>query len=337
MNLLVVGGGKFVGRAVAEEAIARGHRVTLFNRGRTTLEVPAGVEWIRGDRDGDLGALGGRSWDAVIDTCAYFPRQVDGLLRALGGRSGHYLLVSSISVYADLTRAAIDEGSPLLARIDGASETVTPETYGPFKVMCEEAARGGKVAATLIVRPGIIVGPNDPTGRFSYWVRRVAAGGEVLAPGRPDAPIQVIDARDLGGWMVERSEARTSGTFNAIGPREPLTWGGLMETATEALGSRATFTWVGDDFPAGQNADDWSQLPLYLPSGHPKFRAMFRINGDAAFASGLRLRALGETVLDTARWLAGPRSQGAKTVGLSIEREAQLLSLWKASSGRGQG
>ncbi len=330
MKLLIVGGGQFVGRAVAEAAVARGHEITLFNRGKTTLEVPPGVEWIRGDRDGDLGALGGRGWDAVIDTCAYFPRQVEALLKVLKGSIGHYLLVSTVSVYADLGRPCIDEGSPLHPRIDGAPEKVTPETYGPFKVMCEEAALEWGPASTLIIRPGIIVGPYDPTGRFSYWVGRVGAGGDVLAPGRPETPLQVIDVRDLGAWMVDRAAARTAGRFNAVGPVSPLTFGGMLASASAALGSRAEFTWVGDDFLAAMNAGDWSQLPLYVPEDSAKFKWIFRINGTAAFENGLRLRPLGETIADNARWLLGPHAAGAKVVGLSREKEAQLLAEWRA-------
>jgi 2'-hydroxyisoflavone reductase len=330
MKLLIIGGGKFVGRSTAEVALARGHSVTLFNRGKTTLEVVPGVEWIRGDRDGSLGELGGRSWDAVIDACAYYPRQVESLLRALKGRIGHYLLVSSVSVYANLGEPDRDEGSPLQPPIDGAQEKMTPETYGPFKVMCEKAALQLGPASTLLVRPGIIVGPHDTTGRFDYWVRRVAEGGEILVPGGPDAPLQIIDVRDLALWMLEEADVKAAGTFNAVGPRHPLTWSAMIETATLALGARVEPTWVGDKFIEEQNVGGQGQLPLYIPQDNPGFGCMFRVSGKLAFENGLRLRPLGETIKDTAGWLSGPDSADAKTMGISRELEVRLLAAWRA-------
>jgi len=319
-----------VGRATVEAALARGHTVTVFNRGKTTTGVLPGVEWIKGDRDGDLGALGGRSWDAVIDTCAYFPRQVEVLLKALRDRMGHYTLVSTVAVYANFGEPDKDESSPMHLPIDGAEEKVTSETYGPFKVMCEKAALEFDPTSTLLVRPGIIVGPFDPTGRFSYWVQRIESGGEILVPGSPDAPLQVIDVRDLALWMVEKAEANAVGSFNTVGPRHPLTWSGMFETATLALESRVEPTWVGDKFVEEQKAAEQSQLPLYISRENPRSRHMFRVNGKLAFENGLVLRPLGETVKDTALWLRGPHSADAKKIGLSRELEAQLLATWRA-------
>jgi 2'-hydroxyisoflavone reductase len=329
MNLLIIGGGKFVGRATVEAALARGHSVTVFNRGKTTTEVISGVEWIKGDRDGDLAELGGKSWDAVIDVCAYYPRQVEALLKALKGRIGHYTLVSTVAVYANFGEPDRDEASPMLPPIDGAQETFTSETYGPFKAMCEKAALEFGPASTLLVRPGIIVGPNDPTGRFNYWVQRIAAGGEMLVPGGPDEPLQVIDARDLALWMVEKTEARTGGSFNTIGPRHPLTWSGMIETATLVLGAHVEPTWVGDTFIEEQKAAERSQLPLYISRDNPRFRYMFRVSGKRAFENGLKLRPLSETITDTLLWLRGPHAADAKTVGLSRELEARLLAIWR--------
>jgi 2'-hydroxyisoflavone reductase len=333
MKMLIVGGGKFVGRAAVEAASARGHAITVFNRGKTTLEVPPGVEWIRGDRDGDLGALDGRSWDAVIDTCAYFPRQVETLLKALKGRVGHYLLVSSVSVYANFAEPGNDESSPRHAPIDGAQEKVTPETYGPFKVMCENSALEWGPASTLLIRPGIIVGPHDPTGRFSYWVGRIALGGEMLVPGSPDDPLQVIDVRDLAAWMVKLAEENTAGKFNAVGPRHPLTWSGMIETATLALGAHLEPTWVGDEFIEEKNAGGPSQLPLYVPQASAEVRNIFRVSGKLAFENGLKLRDLGETIVDTRHWLHGTNAADAKAVGLSRDLEEQLLAAWRERAG----
>jgi 2'-hydroxyisoflavone reductase len=328
MKLLIIGGGKFVGRATVEVALAKGHSVTVFNRGKTTTDVLPGVEWIKGDRDGDLAELAGKSWDAVIDVCAYYPRQVEALLKALRGLMGHYTLVSTVAVYANFDEPERDESGPMLAPIDGAEEKFTSETYGPFKVMCEKAALDFGPASTLFIRPGIIVGPYDPTGRFNYWVQRIAAGGEMLVPGGPDAPLQVIDARDLAQWMVEKTEARTAGAFNAVGPRHPITWSGMIETATLALGAHIEPIWVGDAFVEEQKAAEQGQLPLYIARDNPRFRHMFRVSGKLAFENGLVLRPLSETVRDTALWLGGPHSADAKKVGLSLEREAQLLAIW---------
>ncbi|HZZ20641.1 MAG TPA: NAD-dependent epimerase/dehydratase family protein [Opitutaceae bacterium] len=337
MKLLVIGGGKFVGRAVVESAIENGHIVTVFNRGKTSGEVPSGVEWIRGDRDRELSLLLGRRWDAVIDTCAYFPRQVETLLRILKGNIGHYLLVSSVSVYADMSEPGLKEDSPLLPGIGGAAEAVTAETYGPFKVMCEQAALENGPSSTLIVRPGIIVGPHDPTGRFSYWVQRISEGGEVLAPGRPDAPLQVIDVRDLGEWMVAMADEKVSGKFNAVGPQVPLTWREMFEAATSVLGNKTRFTWVHDDQLADKKVGDWTQLPLYFPADNLKFRGMFRVDGTAAFARGLKLRPLAETIADNARWLLGPSTGDAKVVGLAREQEKKLLDEWRVRTGERSG
>ncbi|HEY5227637.1 MAG TPA: NAD-dependent epimerase/dehydratase family protein [Opitutaceae bacterium] len=330
MNLLVLGGGHFAGRAAVETAVARGHSVTVFNRGKTTLAVAPGVEWIRGDRDSDLGRLEGRTWDGVIDMCAFYPRHVESLLKTLKGRIGHYIFVSSVSAYADMDEPGRDETSPLAQPISGAPETFAAETYGPFKAMCEASALQWGPASTLMVRPGILVGPNDPTGRFSYWVQRVAAGGEILAPGNPEAPLQVIDGRDLGEWMVEKAETVTTGSFNIVGPESPLTFREMLETAAAALNVRPQFTWADDEFLIGKKAADWSQLPLYLPPTSPRGREIFRVSGKAAFANGLKVRPLAETIADNARWLEGPHSSGAKKIGLSRERESELLAQWHA-------
>ena len=193
MRILVVGGTIFVGRALTEVALARGHAVTLLNRGKSGAAVPAGVEQLTADRNGDLSVLQGREWDAVIDTCAYFPRQVRSLRTALGG-APHYTLISTVSVYADHARPGLNEESPLATPIlDDTITTVDAGSYGPLKSGCEAVAGTGN----LIIRPGIIAGPHDPTGRFAYWIRRLADEGEFLAPGDGSAALQVIDARDL--------------------------------------------------------------------------------------------------------------------------------------------
>lgn len=328
MKILVIGGGIFVGRAVLEAALARGHTVTVFNRGKATAAFPPGVEWIKGDRDADLGALQGRKWDAVIDTCAYLPRQVESLLQALAGRMGHYQLVSSVSAYASLAEPGADEGRPTAPALDPVPLQMTPETYGPLKSMCEHAALRAGPPGTSLIRPGIIVGPWDPTGRFTYWVRRLAAGGEVLAPGDPASPLQVIDVRDVAALMVAVVEAGRAGACNAVGPAAPLTWGDMLAESGRALGVPSSFTWVDDAFVAEQRVGGWSDLPLYLPAAAVKFAGMYRIDGTHARRHGLQLRPLAETVGDLARWLRDPAAAQAKQMGLSPDRERELLATW---------
>jgi 2'-hydroxyisoflavone reductase len=324
--MLVIGGGIFVGRAIVAAARARGHAVTVFNRGQSG-SAPAGVEAIRGDRNADLGALKGRVWEAVIDTCAYFPRQVRTLLSALGDSTSHYTLVSTVMVYRHLAAAGTTEAAELHPLPDPALETVTPPTYGPLKVACEHEAAGFR--DRLIVRPGIIVGPSDPTGRFTYWVRRAGRGGELLAPGAPTDPLQLIDAQDLAEWLVARVEHRATGVFNAVGSPE-LTWGEMIRTVVEVAAAPTRVTWVGGEFLTARKADDWSQLPLFLPASNRELAGFFRLAGHAATRAGLSLRPLRETVAALQAWLPRPEAAQTKQPGLAPEREAALLADWAA-------
>lgn len=329
MKLLLVGGGVFLGKAIAAEAVRRGHALTLFNRGRTAVELPAGVELIKGDRNVDVSALGTGRWDAAIDTCAYFPRQVRMLLEAIGNRVAHYTLVSSISAYVDLSGAGIAEDAPTAFPVEANEEKVTGATYGPLKGACERAARELGPSSGLVVRPGIIVGPDDPTGRFGYWVARVARGGEILAPGNPRAPLQFIDVRDLAAWLVAMAEAQIGGTFNAVGP-DGLTWEGMLATAGAALGGEAKPVWANDRFLEEQGAKEWTDLPFYLPPSKPEVAGLFRINGAAARGRGLKPRPLAETVVDTADWLRRTDPAKGAQMGLTPAREAELLRAWQA-------
>jgi len=324
--MLVIGGGIFVGRAIVAAARARGHAVTVFNRGQSG-SAPAGVEAIRGDRNADLGALKGRDWDAVIDTCAYFPRQVRALLSALGESTSHYTLVSTVMVYRHLAAAGTTEAAELHPLPDPALETVTPPTYGPLKVACEHEAAGFR--DRLIVRPGIIVGPSDPTGRFTYWVRRAGRGGELLAPGAPTDPLQLIDAQDLAEWLVARVEHRATGMFNAVGSPE-LTWGELIRTSLETARANGTAVWVDGDFLVRHQLDDWSKLPLAISPSSQALAGIFRLSGDKAFAAGLKPRPLTETVIALLAWLQTPEAANAKQPGLDAVRESDLLASWAA-------
>src|SRR5438094_5423004 len=248
MRILVLGGTRFLGRHVVEAARSRGHVLTLFNRGRSNPELHPGVERLTGDRDGGLGALAGRTWDAVVDPSGFFPRIVDASARALADRAGRYLFVSSLSVYAEPIAGGADESAPVATLADPGVESITGGTYGGLKALCEARVLEAFGERALIVRPGLIVGPHDTTDRFPYWPRRMARGGEVLAPGEPTAPTQLIDVRDLAEWMLALVERGAGGTFNATGPAEPLTLGQCLERIAAAIGTGPRLTWVSETF-----------------------------------------------------------------------------------------
>ena len=321
MKLLLLGGPRFLGRAITEAALQRGHELTFFNRGTTNPELYPEVERIVGDRKEGLDALAGRSWDAVVDTCGYLPRDVQASSAALT-ESGLYCFVSSISVYADF-RTPVDEDSPLAELGGQRDDDVTNESYGALKALCESAVRATFAERALVVRPGLIVGPHDPTGRFTYWPHRVARGGEVLAPGPPERPTQVIDVRDLAEWTVALCEERRSGTYNATHPG--VTFSKLLETCRDATSSDARATWVTDDFLLGHDVGEWMELPLWLAD--PALAAADRVDVGRAVDAGLVFRPLEETVRATlahALTVAG--------VGLTEERESELLAAWHGRS-----
>ena len=317
MNLLVLGGPRFLGRAVTDAALAAGHEVTFFNRGRTNPELYPEVERLVGDRTESVDALRGRSWDAVVDTCGYLPDVVRSSAEALAD-SGLYCFVSSISVYAGFTTVN-DEDSPVAQIGDHPADEVTNESYGPLKALCEDEARDVFGARALIVRPGLIVGPHDPTGRFTYWPHRVAHGGEVLAPAPREAPTQVIDVRDLGAWIVELCARGQSGTFNATHPG--VSRDELLSTCRAVTGSDATITWVSPEFLVEHEVGEWMELPLWLVD--PELAYADRVDVSRALAAGLTFRALEDTVRGTLE-----EAETAEAAGLRPEREAELLAAW---------
>lgn len=335
MRLLIIGGTRFLGRHVAEQALERGHALTLLHRGRSGADLFPQARHLIADRDGDLSLLDGGAWDAVIDTSAYVPRQVRSLAARLAGRVAHYQLTSSISVFKDFGRAGMDEDAPTAELVDPTVETVTGETYGGLKRLCELAAEATFGAACCIVRPGLIVGPYDPTGRFTWWVTRLQRGGEVLAPGSPDAPVQFIDARDLAAWMLRLAERSVAGTFNATGPDAPLTFGQLLEAMREQLSPQAALCWADEAWLLAQGVAPWSDLPLWLPAAS---HGMLQIDVTRARAQGLICRALRATLADTAAWAAqdNKTSTGQEpprpAVGLTLERESRLLVALKSSA-----
>lgn len=339
MRLLVLGGTKFLGRAAVAEALARGHEVMMFNRGETNPELFPEVEKLRGDRDGDLSALDGRDWNAVIDPSGYLPRIVRASTELLAERVGHYVFVSSISVYGDFSEVAREDEAPLIQLDDTSDERLEGDRYGGFKALCEQVVADVFPGRSARVRAGLIVGPNDPTGRFTYWPSRVARGGEVLAPGRKGRQVQFVDVRDLGAWLVEICERRVSGAFNATGPEPPITMGELLETARAVSNSNALITWVDEDFLREHEVGEWMELPLWIAeTGDPAWRRFQEVDVSRAVAEGLRFRPVTETVRDTLEWALRTGDPGAPLAsglelgeaGLDPGREAELLTEWRA-------
>ncbi|MDQ3671120.1 MAG: NAD-dependent epimerase/dehydratase family protein [Actinomycetota bacterium] len=317
MRLLVLGGPKFLGRAVADAALARGHELTFFNRGQTNAELYPDVEKLRGDRGADLGALDGREWDAVIDTCGYLPHDVRASSETLA-KSGRYCFVSSISVYADFSKP-VHEASQRAELGDLPAAEVTNESYGPLKALCEDAVLEAFGERALVVRPGLIVGPHDPTGRFTYWPHRLARGGEVLAAAPAERQTQFVDARDLGAWIVDLCEHDVRGTFNATHPG--FTWAELLETCRAVAGADAEITWVSDEFLLEYDVGEWMELPLWLAD--PAMAYADRVDVGRALGAGLVFRPLADTVRG-----ALERASTTGAAGLEPERESELLAAW---------
>jgi 2'-hydroxyisoflavone reductase len=315
MQILVLGGTKFLGRHVVDAALARGDEVTIFTRGQTNPELYPEVEHLIGDRDGDLGALRGHEWDAVIDTSGYVPRIVRQAAELLRDSVGRYVFVSTVSVYADFSRP-IDETAPTAELEDPATENVE-ENYGALKAACERVLDDVYGDRVTHVRAGLIVGPHDPTDRFTYWPRRLAEGGDVLAPGDPDAPVQLVDARDLGAWMLELAERGPGGPLNATGPAEPIT----MRQALERMGGDVTLHWVDDQTLLDEGVGPWMELPLWLPG--PEWACLLDIDIRKAVAAGLTFRPLEETARDTLAWSL---EAGEQRPTLTRERERELLA-----------
>ena len=317
MKLLLLGGPRFLGRAVTDAALDAGHEVTFFNRGTTNPELYPEVERLVGDRKESLDLLRSRAWDGVIDTCGYLPADVRASAEELAD-SGGYCFVSSISVYADLTAINAEE-SPVAQLGDLPADQVTEETYGPLKALCEDAVRDVFGERAFVVRPGLIVGPHDPTGRFTYWAHRVARGGEVLAPAPPETPTQFVDVRDLGAWMVECCARGTSGTYNATHPG--VSWSELLDTCRDVAESDARITWVTPDFLVEQEVGEWMELPLWLAD--PALEYADRVDVSRALAESLRFRPLADTVRATL-----DEAETTEAAGLRPEREAELLAAW---------
>ncbi len=331
MRILVLGGTRFVGRHLVEAARAGGHDVAVFNRGRTPLPWHD-LEHLPGDREtGDLQSLSGRDWDVCLDVNGYLPQHVRACASLLADRVARYAFISTASVYALESGAPIDEESPLHRVPADAVAAMTPELYGPLKVACEGEVARAFPGRALIIRPGIVAGPYDPTNRFDWWVGRLARGGEVLAPDTPNTPVQVVDGRDLAQFAVALMAREATGIFNVCGA--PSTFGELLDACRAGTGSSATLTWVSEQLLVAEGAEPFTELPLWLPLS-PEIRAFFAISNVRARAAGFALRPLAETARDTWEWLRAvqrgeipaPPAGGFAALGLAPEREQALLA-----------
>jgi len=329
LKLLVLGGTVFLGRHLVEAALARGHEVTLFNRGQRNPDLFPGVEKLRGNRDGDLAALRGRTWDAVVDTCGYVPRVVRASAELLADAVKHYTFISSLSVYAHARQAGIDESGAVGKLEDETVEEITGETYGPLKALCEQAVERAMPGRALSVRPGLIVGPHDLTDRFTYWPVRVSRGGDVLAPGRPERRIEFIDVRDLSEWIIRAVEKILTGVYNACGPDRHMSMGQLLETSKSVGGSDANLVWVDEKFLTDAGVEPWSEVPLWIPEADAMAAGFFAFDYSKAIQAGLTFRPLENTIRDTIAWDATRPADREWRAGLKPEREAELLKAWR--------
>lgn len=329
MRILVLGGTLFLGRYLVERALAGGHEVTLFNRGKTNPELFPEIEKLVGDRRSDLSALASRRFDAVLDTSGYLPREVEATAALLGDGLRSYAFVSTFNVYADLHQPGLDESAALA---DVEPFRGGDEGYGPQKLLCEQALEAALPGRVLIARSGVLAGVHDYSRRLAYWVERIAAGGEVLAPGRPGRAVQCLDAGDLADWLVGSLEAGRTGIYNVAGPARELTMGGLLAACHAAVGGDATFTWVDEEFLLERGVAPWTELPFWLPE-----EVGGTLDIRKALAAGLACRPLAETAAAIHRHLAAAVwpaealwSGGNRTrVGLDPDKERALLAAWR--------
>ncbi len=334
-RILILGGTGFLGPALVEAARSRGHTLTLFNRGGTRPGLFPGIEKRLGDRDprqGDgLTSLETGEWDAVIDASGFYPRMVGASARLLAPRVGHYVYLSSVSAYRYPCPLNGDEDSPLAVLADAAVEDMGKNFahYGGLKAACEAAVEAALPGRTTVVRPGFIVGPDDPSGRFTYWPARLDRGGEIAVPGAPTDPLQLVDVRDLAEWLVLLVETRTTGRFNAVGPQTPMTWGRVVAACQQATRVASTPVWIPGEFVARQ---DGLAFPIWVPC-QGDTEGFHTWQNARAVQAGLRFRPVEETVADTLAWYRGQLQQegGRSRLAFSVEQEAEMLKRWKAS------
>ena len=349
LNILILGGTGFTGPEQVDYALTRGHRVTLFNRGKTRPGLYKGkvAEELIGDLNSDTSALKGNTFDVVIDNPTTLPLWVKNAAQYLKGNTKHYMFISTTSVYSDQSEIGINENSPTLPMPDGLdpyqpdqrnerqlAASSNPANYGPFKARAEVEVQNQYPGINTIIRPCLIVGPLDRTDRFTYWPARIDKGGEVLAPDKPDDPCQFIDSRDLAEWMIRMAEMKEFGTYNAIGPEKPLTISEMLYGVKAVTTAGAQFTWVPWEFLQAQGIRPWSHMPVWQPP-YGRTAGYQRRSAAKALTKGLTFRPLAVTAKDTLDWhKTRPAEEQAATLegrinGLSMKREAEVLAAWK--------
>lgn len=325
MKLLILGGTAFLGRHISAAALAAGHDVTLFHRGNTNPDLFPEATRILGDRTKDIGKLAEGSWDAVIDTSGYHPSAVRASATALADKVKTYVFISTISVYAGFATPNQDESAPLVRLKRPSRAQVTNETYGALKTHCEDVVLKGFDDRALILRPGLIVGPHDPTDRFTYWPARVHRGGEVLAPGVPTGPVQFIDARDIADWLLALLDADSTGIYNVTGPQNNMNFSTFLDARKKAVDSEVTYTWVTPDFLAQHDVVPFQEMPLWVPVA---LSGLITIDCTKAFDAGLACRPVETTIGDTLTWYKTLPDDYQLRAGLSPKREQELLHAW---------
>jgi 2'-hydroxyisoflavone reductase len=336
LRILILGGTRFIGLHMTALALERGHTVTFFNRGKTKTERFPDVERIKGDRNGEIDGLKDRDWDVAIDNSGYVPRHVKLSAELLAPRVKQYVFVSSISVYPDFS-VPRDESSPVGKLDDEAIEKVDGDTYGPLKALCEQAAERAMPGRTTVIRPGLIVGPDDNTDRFTYWPARAARGGEFIAPGAPKDAFQIIDARDLAAFTLDAVENNHIGVYNLVSNVNGFRFGELTEACIASANRRARpevkprAVFLPAEFLEEQKVEPWSEMPVWLPAKGDE-AAFAGTSNKAALSKGLRITALKKTVDDTLAWhLSRPAGEREKLkAGIAPEKEAAVLATWKA-------
>ena len=328
MKFLILGGTKFLGRHLVDAALSGGHEVTLFNRGKTAPGLFSNVETILGDREQDIEKLAGREWDAAIDVAGYLPRIVRLSAEALKGSVQRYVFISSISVYTDYRKVRINESDPVGKLEDESVEEITGETYGPLKALCEKVVQEIYGERALVIRPGLIVGPHDPTDRFTYWPMRVKRGGDMITPDKPQTPIQIVDVRDLSAFIVQLIEEGASGIYNATGPDRELMMGDFLDSCKLVAGSVATFHWASAEFLQEHNVQPWSDMPVWIPDTEED-AGFSRVDVSKAVQAGLKFRPLEETIRDTIAWAETRPEDHEWRAGLNPDKERILLTLLK--------
>jgi 2'-hydroxyisoflavone reductase len=336
LRILILGGTGFIGPHQIRYAVARGHKVSMFNRGKTNPKLFPDVEHLEGDRNNNIKALENREWDAVIDNPSTLPRWVRDTAQLLKEKSGQYVFISTLSVYKDNSKIGMDESDPVNTLADPTVEQITGETYGGLKALAEDEARKAFGSRATIIRPGLIVGPGDNTDRFTYWPVRIARGGDVLAPGDPNNPVQIIDARDLGEWTIRVVENKTFGTMNAIGPAGQLTMaemlGGIRAVVPGSV--PVTLHWVPANFLEEQKVAPWSDMPVWIPA-EGEYAGFGRRSNEKAIAAGLTFRPLADTAKATLEYHES-RAEERKAklrAGIAPEREKEVIAAWKAKKG----